>query len=97
VGSYEPAGWNRAKAPDLAGVYPRLRADYVRTWLAYPAAVLPYTPMPVNIPYDPNKPLLGSTMSQDLYRGDTLEQLQALVDLLLNFDRFAIEQKRVLP
>jgi cbb3-type cytochrome oxidase cytochrome c subunit len=97
VGRYEPAGWNRAKAPDLAGVYSRLRADYLRTWLAHPAAVLPYTPMPVNIPYDPNKPRLGSTMSQDLYRGDTLEQLQALVDLLLNFDRYAIEQKRVVP
>jgi cytochrome c551/c552 len=97
VGDFDPAGIDRVKAPDLSMVYGRLRPDYLRTWLAKPTAVLPYTSMPINIPYDPGSPELGSTLSQDLYPGDSLEQIQALVDLLMNYDRYAREQSRVAP
>jgi hypothetical protein len=38
--------------------------------------------MPVNIPYD--KPV-----SQDLYVGDSEQQVDALTDLLMHFDTFA--------
>ena len=97
VGDFNPGGLDRVKAPDLSVVYQRLRADYVRTWIAKPTAVLPYASMPVNIPYDPAAALLGSTVSQDLYHGTSLEQLDALVDLLMNYDQYAKQQSRVAP
>ena len=45
--------------------------------------------MPVNIPYDPAAPYLGSNMPQELYHGTSVEQLDALVDLLMNYDQYA--------
>lgn len=97
VGDFDPGGIDRVKAPDLAAVYQRLRPDYVRAWLAKPNALLPYTGMPINIPYDPAAPFLGAAASQDLYHGTSLEQLDALVDLLLNYDQYARQQARVAP
>ena len=88
VGDFDPVSSDRAKAPDLSGVYNRLRSEHLRRWLARPASVLPYTSMPVNIPYSPDEELLGTTVPQELYRGNSLEQLEALVDLLMNFDRY---------
>jgi len=96
VGDYEPQTSNRSKAPDLAQVYSRLRPAYVRNWIANPKSVLPYTGMPVNIPYDPRGPNLGG-ISQELYRGSSVEQLEALVDLLLNFDEHAQDRAPVTP
>jgi hypothetical protein len=52
VADYAPPGSNRAKAPNLADVYRRLRPEYTRDWIANPKTILPYTSMPVNIPYD---------------------------------------------
>ena len=43
--------------------------------------------MPVNIPHD--KPV-----SQSLYKGDSEQQLNAVVDLLLNYDRFMESEVR---
>ena len=40
---------------------------------------------------------LGSTVPQDLYHGTSLEQLDALVDLLMNFDQYARQRSRVTP
>lgn len=94
VGNYVP-GMNqptkpsaRALAPDLSRVYGRLRPDYLREWIANPKTKLPYTAMPVNIPYDPAAPHLGG-VSQDLYHGTSIEQVDALVDLLMNFDTYS--------
>jgi len=94
VGDFVPAGEDIAKAPNLADVYRRLRPDYLRNWIANPKSVLPYTSMPVNIPYDPNSPSLGG-VSQDLYHGTSIEQLDALVDLLMNFDTYANRQTQI--
>ena len=82
VGSYAPPGNLKALAPQLERVHERLRPDYVHNWIANPKRYLPYTGMPVNIPYD--KPV-----SQDLYKGTSEEQVDALTDLLMNFDTFA--------
>lgn len=94
VGNYVP-GMNqptkpsaRALAPDLSRVYNRFRPDYLREWIANPKTKLPYTAMPVNIPYDSAAPHLGG-VSQDLYHGTSVEQLDALVDLLMNFDTYS--------
>jgi hypothetical protein len=97
IADYNPPGIERVKAPDLARVHERLRSDYLRRWLARPAAIQPYTPMPVNIPYDAAAPLEGSTVPQDLYHGTSTQQLDAIVDLLMNFDRHAQAQSPVTP
>ena len=97
VGDYNPTSSDRAKAPDLARVYRRLRPDYLRRWIANPASILPYTAMPVNIKYDPDAPNLGTAVPQDLYHGNSVEQVDALVDLLMNFDRYARERSKIAP
>jgi hypothetical protein len=63
-------------------VHERLRPGYVHDWIANPKRFLPYTGMPVNIPFD--KPV-----SQDLYKGTSEQQVNALTDLLMHFDTFA--------
>ena len=82
VGDYTPAGSVKALAPQLQQVHERLRPDYVHGWIANPKRFLPYTGMPVNIPY--NQPV-----SQDLYAGSSEQQVDALTDLLMHFDTFA--------
>jgi cytochrome c551/c552 len=82
VGDYTPAGSVKALAPQLQKVHERLRPDYVHGWIANPKRFLPYTGMPVNIPY--NQPV-----SQDLYTGTSEQQVDALTDLLMHFDTFA--------
>jgi hypothetical protein len=63
-------------------VHERLRPGYVHDWIANPKRFLPYTGMPVNIPFN-------APVSQDLYRGTSEQQVDALTDLLMHFDRFA--------
>jgi cytochrome c551/c552 len=82
VGDYAPPGNPKALAPQLERVHERLRPDYVHNWIANPKRFLPYTGMPVNIPFD--KPV-----SQDLYKGTSDQQVGALTDLLMHFDLFA--------
>ena len=82
LGDYTPPGSVKALAPQLQKAHERLRPDYVHGWIANPKRFLPYTGMPVNIPFD--KPV-----SQDLYRGTSEQQLDALTDLLMHFDAFA--------
>jgi len=95
VNDFEPKGFESDKAPNLAEVYRRLRPDYVRRWIARPAQILPYTAMPENIKYNPeDKEFLGG-VKQELYHGTSIEQLDGLVDLLMNFDKYSVEQNKV--
>jgi len=81
IGDYSPGGAvGTSLAPNLAEVGRRLRPDYVRRWLANPRSQLPYTPMPVNFPPD------GVPLDQQLFPGSSLEQLEAVLDLLLHYD-----------
>ncbi len=43
------------------------------------------------------KNFLGTTVPQDLYHGTSLEQLEALVDLLMNYDLYARLRSRITP
>jgi hypothetical protein len=99
VADYSPTGSNRAKAPNLANVYRRLRPEFARNWIANPKMILPYTSMPVNINFDPADPefgkFLGTKVSQDLYHGTSIDQVDALVDLLMKYDQFARESKKI--
>jgi hypothetical protein len=90
VGDFEPKGDNRAKAPNLSRVYQRLRPEYVRNWLANPKWLLPYTGMPQNF-----KP--GTPASQALVHGTSMEQIDAVVDLLMNFDEYAKQRSLIAP
>jgi mono/diheme cytochrome c family protein len=82
LGDFDPKGSERAKGPQLAKVYNRLRPEFMQHWLANPQLLLPYTSMPTNIPFDKG-------VSQSLYKGTPEEQLSAVVDLLLNYDAYA--------
>jgi cytochrome c2 len=90
LGDFNPTGSERAKGPQLDAVYKRLRPEYTLPWIANPKRLLPYTSMPVNVPYD--KPV-----SQSLYKGTSDQQLNAVVDLLLNYDRYLESKVPIAP
>lgn len=94
VGDYEPVTSDRAKAVDLASLHHRLHPEWLRRWIGNPVSLIPYTSMPVNIPYHPDQEHQGG-VDQDLYLGTSVEQLDAVVDLLLNFDSFATSRSSV--
>lgn len=85
IGDYSPGGSTKQMGPRLDRVHNRLRPDYMQRWIGDPVRILPYTIMPVNIP--PNKPV-----DQKLFAGSSEDQVNALVDLLANFDRLAESQ-----
>lgn len=95
-GGYQPKGPDRAKAPNLAQVFQRLRPEYVRRWIANPKQILPYTSMPVNIPFDPAAPHQGG-VAQELFPGTSIEQVDALVDLLMNYDMYSENRSPISP
>ena len=81
VGDFGPGGEIRTVlAPRLDRVGNRIRPEYLRRWLANPKSLLPYTGMPVNFPP------AGPPMGQHLFKGSSIEQLDAVTDLLLNYD-----------
>jgi hypothetical protein len=94
VGDYQAVGAIKTLGPNLGEAYRRLRPEYVRRWVANPQRTLPYTGMPVNIPYDPHAANLGG-VSQALFPGTSVAQLDGLVDLLMNFDEYAKRQTSV--
>lgn len=88
VADFAPQGDPNTFGPNLADAQRRLRPNFTRDWIANPARILPYTGMPVNIPYRPDDPHLGG-VAQDLYHGTSLQQVNGVVDLLMNFDAYA--------
>jgi hypothetical protein len=91
IGDFSPGGSRFVIAPNLANVHRRLRPDYLRQWIADPTIAQPYTTMPVLIPYTEGSDHEGG-VPQELYHGTSTEQLDAVVDLLLNFDRYSAEK-----
>jgi cytochrome c2 len=94
VGDYQVHGSPRGLGPNLDQVYRRLRPEYTRRWIANPQRILPYTGMPVNIPYDPKPPNFGG-VAQDLFPGPSTAQLDGVVDVLMNFDEYTRRQTSV--
>jgi len=97
VADFEPQGDPNTFGPNLADVYNRLRPEFTRDWIANPARILPYTGMPVNIPYRPDDPQFLGGVAQNLYHGTSVEQLTGVVDLLMNFDAYARGHTSVTP
>jgi len=81
LGDYVPPGDPKALAPNLERVYRRMRPDFTLRWVANPKRLLPYTGMPVNFPHNQES-------AQNLFPGTSQQQLDAVVDLLLNYDTF---------
>jgi len=82
VGDFSPGGEIRTTlAPNLQDVAARIRPEFLRRWLASPKSVLPYTAMPVNFPPD-------QRLGQDIFPGSSVEQLDAVMELLLNYDEY---------
>jgi len=95
VGNFVPTKEDRGKGPDLSQVYKRLRPDYARNWIAQPPTYLPYTGMPVNIKYDPQLEHTGSLVPQEVFPGDSTDQLEGLIDFLMNYDEFSAERNNI--
>ncbi len=89
VDDYVSEGDPRSKGPNLANVYKRLRPTYTRNWIAYPWYTLPYTAMPENFKYNPTNPEADGFAVKNLYHGDSTQQLDGVVDVLMNFDKYA--------
>jgi hypothetical protein len=96
VGDYDPGGSVRAKAPNLADVHRRMRPEYLKQWIGNPKMILPYTSMPVNIPYEPDLPQ-SSKIPQEVFVGNSEQAVQGLVDLLMNFDQYAKGKNQIAP
>jgi cytochrome c2 len=94
LGDYQVKGSPKGLGPNLDQVYRRLRPDYVRRWVGNPQRILPYTGMPVNIPFAPTPPNFGG-VAQDLFPGPSISQLDGVVDLLMNFDEYTRRQTSV--
>ncbi|MEX2187033.1 MAG: c-type cytochrome [Pirellulales bacterium] len=88
IGDFAPPGFAASMAPNLERIHKRLRPDYIRQWLADPTSILPYTNMPANFERD-------KVNNQALYHGTSGEQLDAVVDLLLNYDQIMKERTTI--
>jgi cytochrome c2 len=86
IGDYTPPGALSAQAPNLANIHNRLRPEYLRNWIANPVRILPYTGMPVNFPKT-------QSVGQHKFKGTSAEQVEAIVDLLMNYDDYMKSQK----
>jgi hypothetical protein len=96
VADFQPEGDPATFGPNLAEVYRRLRPKFTRDWIANPTRILPYTGMPKNIPYYPDQDHLGG-VAQDLFHGTSIDQVNGLVALLMNFDAYARQNTEVGP
>lgn len=99
VGDFRPPGNARELAPQLGQVARRLRPEFLEAWIANPKRLLPFTGMPVNFPVDKtlDPMVIQGNKGPLITRGHSPDQLEAVVDLLLNFDGFAKEQYSVKP
>lgn len=76
------------EAPRLDGVYRRLQHDFIRAWVVQPKAIRPYTAMPVNFPEN------GIPLDRSVFDADSRVQLEAVVDLLQNYDWYLKQRVR---
>ncbi len=99
LGDFTPQGTDRDMAPQLGQVYRRLRPEFLQAWLSNPKRLLPYTGMPVNFPVDKTldpKVIMGDK-GPLITEGESPDHVDAVVDLLLNYDRYVKEQYSIKP
>ena len=86
IGDYVPPGAVTAHAPNLEDAHERIRPDFMRRWLAKPASELPYTVMPENF---------KNAAPPEIFDATREVQLEAVVDLLLNYDTYMKRQTSI--
>jgi mono/diheme cytochrome c family protein len=96
IADFQPDGQGLNRGPNLADVYRRLRPEYLRDWIANPKMILPYTGMPVNFGYEPHVKQHSKIPAAD-FAGDGEEAVDALVDLLMNFDHYSKQKNLIAP
>jgi hypothetical protein len=99
LGDYAPQGSDKDHAPQLGQVYRRLRPEFLEAWLANPKRLLPYTGMPVNFPLDKtlDPAIIKGDKGELITEGESPDHLEAVVDLLLNYDNYTKEQFSIKP
>ncbi len=97
IADFQPDGQGRNRGPNLGDVYRRLRPEYLRDWIANPKMILPYTGMPVNFKYEPGNLKQHTQIPPGDFSGNGEEAVDALVDLLMNFDHYAKQKNLIAP
>ena len=82
IGQFKPTGGDQVvNGPDLRGVAPRFRPDYLAAWIANPRRLIPFTAMPQNIaPHGTVQILVPKT-----FENQPFEMVKAVRDTLLNY------------
>jgi hypothetical protein len=109
LGDFVPTRYDQA--PNLADVYHRVRPDFLKEWVANPKRLLPYTVMPEHQlppptktgPLDKTKPdhrgnfgaPVGAIFDPARSGATSEDQLDAVVDFLLNYDRLSQQNEKV--
>lgn len=95
INDYSPGGSVKALAPQLGRIHQRLRPEFLRKWVANPNSVLPYTGMLRVVEH--GKPVADGKFPGADPHAQSEAQLQALVDLLQNFDQYSKQKFSVQP
>jgi cbb3-type cytochrome oxidase cytochrome c subunit len=82
IGQFKPTGGDQVvNGPDLRGVAPRFRPDFLTAWLANPRRLIPFSAMPQNIaPHGTVQILVPKT-----FENQPFEMVKAVRDTLLNY------------
>ena len=82
IGQFKPSGGDQVvNGPDLRGVAPRFRPDYLLGWIANPRGWCRFTAMPQNIaPHGTVQILVPKT-----FENQPIEMVRAVRDTLLNY------------
>ena len=82
IGQFKPSGGDQVvNGPDLRGVAPRFRPDYLLAWIANPRRLIPFTAMPQNIaPHGTVQILVPKT-----FENKPFDMVKAVRDTLLNY------------
>ena len=79
-------------APDLGNVPHRLRAEWLRPWLADPGRIQPGTRMPANFPKDP-----AENAYPEILGGDQAKQIEAVTQYLMTLGKGAAARTPASP
>jgi cbb3-type cytochrome oxidase cytochrome c subunit len=82
IGQFKPSGGDQVvNGPDMRGVAPRFRPDYLTAWIANPRRLLPFTAMPQNIAPRGAVQILVPKTFENL----PFEMVKTVRDTLLNY------------
>jgi cbb3-type cytochrome oxidase cytochrome c subunit len=82
IGQFKPSGGDQVvNGPDLRGVAPRFRPDYLLAWIANPRRLVPFSAMPQNIAAHGTVQILVPKT----FENQPFDMVKAVRDTLLNY------------